>query len=77
MGISLRPIAIIFELIILIAAIYSLFAGVQFAFFDLGLNKKYQKFINLVMIIMGCLALVFFVAHLMTFYPRLSVISKY
>ncbi len=73
MEISLRPVAIIVELTILMAVIYSLFAGVQFALVDLGLNKKYQKFIAWVMMIMGCLALVFFVAHLITFYPRLSL----
>jgi Na+/citrate or Na+/malate symporter len=73
MEISLRPVAIVVELTILMAVIYSLFAGVQFALVDLGLNKKYQKFITWVMMIMGCLALVFFVAHLITFYPRLSL----
>jgi hypothetical protein len=73
MEISLRPVAMVVELTILMAVIYSLFAGVQFAFFDLGLNKKYQKFITWVMMIMGSLALVFFVAHLITFYPRLSL----
>jgi succinate dehydrogenase/fumarate reductase cytochrome b subunit len=72
MEIPLRPVALIVELIILMAVIYSLFAGVQFALSDLGLNKKYQKFITWMMMIMGCLALVFFLAHLITFYPRLS-----
>jgi hypothetical protein len=73
MEISLRLIAIIVELIILMAVIYSLFAGVQFALLDLGLDQKYKKFIERVLVIMGCLALVFFVAHLITFYPRLSL----
>jgi len=73
MGISLRPIAIILELAILMALIYSLFAGVQFALLDLGLSKKYQKFITWAMMILSFLALVFFVAHLITFYPRSSL----
>lgn len=72
MGISLRPIAIIVELAILMALIYSLFAGVQFALLDIGLSKKYQKFITWAMMILGFLASVFFVAHLITFYPRSS-----
>lgn len=72
-----RPIAIVFELAILMAVIYSLFAAVDFVLVDLGLNQKYQKFIKLVLMIMGCLALVFFVAHLFAFYPRLSMMSKY
>jgi hypothetical protein len=77
MDISFRPIAIIVELIIFMAIIYSLFAGVQFALLDLGLNKKYQKFITWVMMIMGCLVLVFLVAHLITFYPRVSPLPHF
>jgi len=68
----LRPVAILVELTILMAAIYSLFAGVKFTLLDLGLNEKYRSFIRWVLVIMGCLALVFFVAHLIAFYPRLS-----
>jgi hypothetical protein len=66
-----RPIAIIVEVAILMAVIYSLFAGLKFAAFDFGLDQKYKPFIERVLIIMGCLALVFFVAHLIAFYPRL------
>ena len=73
----LRPIAIVVELGILMAVIYSLFAGVMFALLDLGLDLKYQKFIKLVLVIMGCLALVFFVAHLIAFYPHISATSRY
>jgi hypothetical protein len=72
-----RPITIVVELAILMAVIYSLFAAVDFVLLDLGLNQKYQKFIKLMLMIMGCLALVFFVAHLFAFYPRLSMMSKY
>jgi len=70
---SLRPVAIIVEVIILMAVIYSLFAGVEFALFDLGLDQKYKRFIERVLVIIGCLALVFFAAHLITFYPRISL----
>jgi len=70
---SLRPIAMIVEVIILMAVIYSLFLGVKLAALDFGLGQKYQKFIDWVLMIMCCLALVFFVAHLVTFYPRLSL----
>jgi hypothetical protein len=59
------------------ALISSLFAGVLFALFDLGFNKKYQKFITWVMMIVGFLALVFFTAHLITFYPRISPLSHF
>ena len=77
MATYLRPIAIVIEVAILMAVICSLLAGVEFTLFDLGLNWRYQKFITLVLTVIGCLALVFFVAHLIAFYPRLSAISRY
>jgi len=69
----LRPIAIIIEVIILMGVIYSLFLGVKFSALDFGLGEKYKSFICWVFMIMGCLVLVFFVAHLFSFYPRLSI----
>ncbi len=69
---ALRPVAIAVEVIILMGVIYSLFLGVKLSALDFGLEEKYQKFIDWVFVIMGCLALVFFVAHLITFYPRFS-----
>jgi hypothetical protein len=68
-----RPVAIAVEVIILMGVIYSLFLGVKLTAFDFGLEEKYKRFICWVFVIMGCLALVFFVAHLVTFYPRLSL----
>ncbi len=69
---SLRPEAIVVEVIVLMGVITSLFLGVKLAALDFGVGEKYQQFINRVFVIMGCLALVFFVAHLVAFYPRLS-----
>jgi len=65
-----RPIAILVELAILMGIIYSLFAGVKLAISDLGMKKKYHPFVKWVLLIMGCLVLAFFAAHLITFYPR-------
>ncbi len=70
---SLRPVAIIIEVIILMGVIFSLFLGVKLSALDFGVEEKYQRFINWVFMIMGCLALVFFVAHLFSFYPRISL----
>ena len=69
----LRPIAIIVEVVILMAVIYSLILGVKYSALDFGLEEKYKSFICWVFMIMGCLALVFFIAHLITFYPRLFI----
>jgi len=70
---AFRPVAIAVEVVILMAVIYSLFLGVKFSVLDFGLEEKYKSFICWVFMIMGCLALVFFIAHLITFYPRLSL----
>jgi hypothetical protein len=77
MGISFRPIAIFVELAILMGILYSLFTGVKLVIFDLGLDPKYSPFIKWVLRIMGFLALVFFAAHLITFYPRISPTSRF
>ncbi len=69
---SFRPIAIIVEVIVLMGVIYSLLLGVKLTALDFGLEEKYQKFINRVWVIVGGMALFFFVAHLVAFYPRLA-----
>ncbi len=68
---ALRPVAIAVEVIILMGVIYSLFLGVKLAAIDFGLEEKFQTFIDRVFLIIGCLAFVFFVAHLVTFYPHI------
>jgi hypothetical protein len=70
---AFRPVAIAVEVIILMGVISSLFLGVKLSALDFGLEEKYQEFIDWVFMIMGCLAFVFFIAHLVTFYPRLSL----
>jgi len=77
MWVSLRPIAILIELTILMAILYSIFMGLKFTLFDYRLDKKYSPFIKWLLIVMGCLGLVFFIAHLMAFYPRLGTPSRF
>ncbi len=67
-----RPIAIFVELALLMGMVYALFTGGKLILFDLGLDPKYGPFIKWVLGIMGFLALIFFTAHLITFYPRIS-----
>ena len=68
----LRPGVIFVEIIVLMGVVGSLFLGVKLTAFDFGMEEKYKRFLCWVFMIMGCLALVFFIAHLVTFYPRLS-----
>jgi hypothetical protein len=70
---AFRLVAIAVEVIILMGVISSLFLGMKLSALDFGLEEKYQEFIDWVFMIMGCLAFVFFIAHLVTFYPRLSL----
>jgi hypothetical protein len=72
-----RPIAIFVELAILMGMIYALFTGGRLVLLDLGLDPKYSPFIKWVLRIMSILALIFFVAHLITFYPRISPLSRF
>ena len=71
MGTSFRIVDLLVEVVILMAVIYALFSAVIWASLDLGLDQKYKKFIDQVMTIIGGLALIFFLGHLITFYPRI------
>ncbi len=67
----LRVIAILVEVIILASIIYVLLSGVWLTVFDLGMGTKYRKVVAMVLVLAGCIALVFFIAHLTTFYPTI------
>ena len=71
MDILLRTIAIIIEVSILAAIIYALLNGVRLILFDLGVGAKYKKMVTMVLVMASCIVVVFFIAHLTTFYPAL------
>jgi hypothetical protein len=71
MGTAFRLVAVLGEVVILMAVVYSLFSAVLLAAVDFGLEQKNRKFIGLVLTIIGGLALIFFFGHLIAFYPRL------
>ena len=71
MDLFLRVIAITIEVILLAAITYSVLVGVKLTVFDLGLKTKYNKIINVAFLIVGCLVVVFFIAHLTFLYPTL------
>ena len=73
---SIRPFAILVELIIIVALMYFLFMGMNLGLVDLGLDRKYVKFIKIFAILMSCLILFFLVSHLITFYPRLLTLAN-
>ena len=66
-----RAIAITIEVIILAGVIFSLLQAVRLTIFDLGLGKKYKNMITMFLIVIGIVCVVFFISHLISFYPRL------
>ncbi len=64
-----RVIAIIIEGVILTGLAYAVLNAVRLTAFDLGIGLKYSKFVTLVLLGLGFIALIFFIAHLTAFYP--------
>ena len=64
-------IAIILEVILLAAIAYVILNGVRLTALDLGIGSKYNKAITLALIVVGCIVVVFFIAHLMAWYPEI------
>lgn len=65
----LRGLGIFVEWVILAAILYHVLVGVKLMLADLGIGQKYMKGITMVLISLGSLLLVFFIAHLTAFYP--------
>ena len=73
MDILLRAIAIFIEVVIVAAIIYCLLAGVRLTVFDLGLGARYRKIVAMALVLAGGMVVVFFIAHLASFYPTIRV----
>ena len=71
MDIFLRAIAVFLEVVLLAAIAYAVLNGVRLAAFDLGIGPKYRKAIAMMLLAVGVILVVFFVAHLTTFYPAI------
>lgn len=71
MDIVLRAIAVFIEVVIVTAITYSVLNGVRLTAFDLGIGPKYSKAIAMVLLAIGFIIVVFFIAHLTTFYPTI------
>ncbi len=72
MDILIRTIAIIIEVLLLAVIAYSVLNGVRLSALDLGIKAKYNRMITLVLLVVGVIVLVFFIAHLTTFYPTIG-----
>jgi hypothetical protein len=65
----LRTVAVIIEVLLLAVITYSILRGVGLMALDLGVGEKYRKAINMVLIVVGTLCVIFFFAHLFSWYP--------
>jgi succinate dehydrogenase/fumarate reductase cytochrome b subunit len=65
----LRIVAIIIEVLLLAAIAYAVFNGIRLAAVDLGVKARYNKAITVALVAGGVILLIFFIAHLTTFYP--------
>ena len=71
MDLLFRTIAIIIEVVILAALAYAVLNGVRLAALDLGIKSRYNKVIIMALFAAGAILVVFFTAHLTTFYPTI------
>ena len=71
MDIFLRIVAIIIEVQILGVITYAVLNGARLTIFDLGVKAKYGKAVAMALIAVGIILIVFFIAHLTTFYPAI------
>ena len=71
MDVVLRAVAIFVEVALLAAIFYFILNGVRLILFDLGLTQKYSNIITFLFGVVGCILLVFFISHLVTFYPTI------
>ncbi|MFC2055999.1 hypothetical protein ACFLTO_00285 [Chloroflexota bacterium] len=69
MDILVRTAAIIAEVLLLTAIVYSILKGTRLIAFDLGIAPKYSKAITMMLVAVGLLIVVFFISHLTAFYP--------
>lgn len=70
-GVLPRLLAILVELVLLMAILYFMLNGVRLILFDVGLKPKYSKIISLMLIAVGGLLVVFLVSYLLAFYPTI------
>jgi hypothetical protein len=66
----IRIIAVIIEVFLLAGVAYAVLSGVRLAALDLGIRAKYSRAVTMGLFAIGFIVLVFFIAHLSTFYPE-------
>ena len=70
MDVALRIIAIIIEVLILAVIAFAVLKGVKLTATDLGIGPKFSRIIIMALLAVGFIVVIFFIAHLSTFYPE-------
>jgi len=65
----MKNMSVIIEVFFLTALVACLLGGMWLILFDLGLNSKYRSAVMMALAVVGCAAVAFFIAHLISFYP--------
>ena len=65
----MKNMSIIIELFFLTILVACLLGGIWLTLFDLGLKSKYRRAVMMALTAVGCAAVAFFIAHLISFYP--------
>jgi len=65
----MKTTSITLELLFLTALMACLLGGIWLTVFDLGMKPKYERAIMMALAAIGCAAVVFFIVHLVSFYP--------
>jgi len=65
----MKNMSIIIEVFFLTALVACLLGGMWLTIFDLGLKPKYRRAVMMALAAVGCAAVAFFIAHLISFYP--------
>lgn len=72
MDILLRTVAVILEVVLLAAIAWAVLNGVRLAALDLGIKPRYNKLMLVAFFTFGLLMVVFFISHLISFYPEIG-----
>lgn len=65
----MRGLGVFIEVLILSGLVYCLLNGVRLLLADFGIGPKYDKPIIMFLVAAGSILVIFFIAHLTTFYP--------
>lgn len=71
MEVGIRSVDIFIEVVLLAAVSSCILVGAWLTIFDLGLRPLYKKAVTMALIVIGGFLVIFFISHLISFYPAI------